>query len=232
MMSVRRTILAALLLVATPVAAQQEASFTVEQKDLASQAEVEGGSTVDLTLTANLTGEGFSCTQDIEAPVNVTVEASLPSDAPPNASVDVTNASLAFPIPAGEYTTNAYSQEANATVSASAGSGLTENVTATLTVTSTFPGGNYSSCVPMTFPSASSSPGEVELRLIADDPPEPEPEPEPEGNETGENATQPPGNETPGNETEEGNGIPLPWQAAPLAAVGAALLARTRQGGS
>lgn len=231
-MRFRWTVLAALLLVAAPVAAQQEASFTLEQEGLASEAEVEGGGSVDLAVGLNLTGEGFSCTQEVEAPVNVTVESSLPSDAPPNASLDVTEDQQAFAIPAGEYSTAPYSEEANATVSASAGSGLRENVTATLTVTSTYPGGNYTNCLPMEFPSASSSPGEVQLRMIADDPPEPEPDPEPEDNATDDNTTQPPANDSDANASDEGdNGIPLPWQGAPLAAIGAALLLRSRRGG-
>lgn len=224
------TLLACLLLLAAPAAAQQQASFSLEQTDAPSQAEVTGGESVELSLVANLTGEGFSCTQDVEAPVNVTAEVSLPEDAPPNASVALTDASKTFPIPAGEYTTDPYAEEANATVSASAASGLRENVTATVTISSEFPGGTYDSCVPSEFSPASSSPAEVELSLVADDPPEPE-EPEDNGTMDPDNETQPPANDSGANDSEDGNGIPLPWQAAPLAALGAALALRGREPG-
>lgn len=228
------TVLAAVAILAVPAAAQQEASFSLEQKNVASQAEVVGGQRVDLPLTVNLTGEGFTCTQEVEAPVNVTAEASLASDAPPNAQLETTDAEHTFPIPTGEYQVSAYGQETNTTVSASAASGLQENTTATLTLTSNYPGGEHTGCLPMQFSPATSEPAEVEVSLIADDPPEPEPPDEPDDDPADDNTTAPPTNDTPTDpsEDEDDNGIPLPWQAAPLAAIAAALAIRRREGGA
>jgi hypothetical protein len=232
-MQVRWTVVAALLVLAAPVAAQSEASFSLEQKNVTSELEIRGGESASVPMDLNLTGEGFSCTAEVEAQVNVTVEASLPSDAPPNASLTPTDTQTVFAIPSGEYETSAYSQEESASVSASAGSGLTENTTGTLTISSEYPGGEYADCLPMTFPPANSSPAEVQVSLIADDPPEPEPEdpPEEDDEETPEENTTapPPTNESNGDE-EEDNGIPFPWQASPLAAIGAALVLRRRAG--
>lgn len=232
-MQARWTALVALLVLAVPVAAQDSASFTVAQESPPARVSADGGTTAGIDLAVNLTGEGFGCTSEVEAPVNTTATVSLPSDAPPNASVETTMASLAFAIPEGQYETEPYNDVVNATVQADVGGGVRENYTATLTLTSTFPGGTYDSCIPMEFSPAESDPAEVQLQVVADDPPEPdeddgdEPPADDSGNETGP-GTNPPANDTPGNESEDDNGVPVPWTAAPLAAILAALAGRRR----
>lgn len=239
-MQARWIVLATALLLASPIAAQDSASVELTQKDVTSSVEVKGGGSVEIGLAVNLTADNFTCSSEVELPVNVTAEPSLPSSAPENASLSVQNATKAFPVPAGPRT-EAYTAEANATLTAEAGSGLRENTSATVTVESSFPGANYSSCVPMEFSPATSSPAEVKVDLIADNPPEPETDEDEEteeptdnstvqGNETTEPPTQ---NTTNTNASDEGpTGVPFPWQATPLGAILAALLLRRGEQGS
>lgn len=221
-----RFLAAVIVLALAAPAAAQEASFAVSQADVPVGLEVDAGSTTSIAFDVNLTGEGFSCAADVEAPVNATLAADVPSS-PENASVDPGNASKAFPIPAGDYHTQTYNQSTRAEVDVAVGGGVSENYTATLSLTSTFPGGTYQDCVPSEFPEASSETAEIRLDVVAD-----EPEEEPEADD----GTQPPANET--NETdtngsdgdntstEDENGLPVPWQIAPLGLVAAALACR------
>lgn len=243
-MQVRWTLLFATVLVAAPAAAQQ-ASFSLTQEGAPGEVEVTAGEGVELTVVQNLTGEGFTCTSEVIAPVNATVDVSLPSDAPANASVTPTNATKEFPIPANTYETQAYNQQANATVSADTDGGVRENYTATLTVESTFPGGNYSACVPMQFSPASSDPAEVTLSVVADNPPEDTGDDDTDDGDAGtggnnstnnltddpDDTTEPPANDS-GNDTgdgdDEASGVPVPWQAAPVALAAAAIAVRSR----
>lgn len=231
-MQARWTIVVAALVLAAPAAAQ-EASVQVAQEEVPSRVMADAGTSEDVQLGVNLTAEGFSCTSEVIAPVNTTAEVTLPSDAPANASVTPTNASKEFPIPAGEYQTQPYQQRANVTLSADIGGGVQENYTATLTLTSTFPGADYSSCIPMTFAPAESGTAEVELKITRDEvPPEPDTDEDDQGNQTdgpGDTTDDTDaGNGSAANDSadEEESGVPVPWQATPLAALFAALVAR------
>lgn len=215
------------LALAVPAGAQ-EASFTVSQQDVPVGEELEAGESISIAFDVGLQGDGFSCAAEVEAPVNATLEAQLPSDAPPNASVEPGEDSAAFPIPAGNYHTEPYNQSTAFEVPVETGSGVSENYTATLTLESTFPGGTYDDCLPSEFPEASSEPAEIRLDVVADEPEPEEPvdeEPEEPVNDTNET-------ETPANGTDDGaeeNGLPLPATAVPPALIAAALLAGARQ---
>lgn len=234
-MQVRAWIVLAVLALAVPAGAQQ-ASFSVGQSQAPASLETEAGSSTSFDVAVNITGEGFSCAAEVEAPVNTTVEASVPSSAPDNASVTPTDASLAFAIPAGDYHTEAYNDSATATIDVETDSGVSEDYTATLSVTSVFPGGMYTDCLPQEFPEAQSEALQVELDVTADQPAdqggdedEQQPEEEPE-----DNTTQPPTNETPGEEDngEEDNGIPLPWPLVPASLAAVAVVSRRLGSGS
>jgi hypothetical protein len=221
------------LALALPAGAQ-EASFTVTQETVPAGEEIEAGESLTFAFNATLEGEGFSCATDVEAPVNATVSAELPSDAPDNASVEPGNASKAFPIQAGNYQTEPYNQSASYEIPVETGSGVTENYSATLSVESVFPGGTYDNCVPSEFPEAASEVAKIRLDVTADDPEPEEPvdeEPEQPANDTNETTT-PPANETANETTEDdegSTGIPTGAHLVPIAFVGAALLAGARR---
>jgi hypothetical protein len=87
-----------------------------------------------------------------------------------------------------------------------------------------FPGVTYEECVPSQLPGDESDPAEIRVDVVADEPEADEPEPP--VNDTNE-TTNGTANET-SNDTaapEDENGLPVPWQLAPLG-LGAAALAR------
>lgn len=227
-MHVRAWALVVVVALAAPAGAQQ-ASFSVSQEEVDEELSLEAGGSATIGFTMHLAGEGFACTMDVEAPVNATLEATVEDPAPENASVTTTPANKTFPIPAGTYETEAYNESADAEVAVETESGVSENYTATLALTSTFPGGTYENCVPTEFPEAISETAEIELTVQAD---EPEPE-EPVDEEPTNDTDEQPDNGT-ANETDEGadegseeeNGLPTPAILAPLAAIVAAVASR------
>lgn len=223
------TVVLVVLALAVPAGAQS-ASFTVSQSPTSTQLQTEAGSSVSVDVGVNLTGEGFSCAAEVEAPVNTTAEASVPSSAPDNASVTASDASLAFTIPSGDYHTQPYNDSMTATIDVETGSGVSEDYTATVSLTSVFPGGTYMDCLPQEFPEAQSESAQIQIDVTADQPPQ-------QGGDDGEeepddgmenNTTEPPTNESPGGEDSGGedNGIPLPWPLVPLSLAVVALVSR------
>lgn len=224
-MRIRAWIVLAVLALAVPAGAQQ-ASFAVDQGEAPVELETEAGSSVSFDVDVNLTGEGFSCAGDVEAPVNATVEVEVPSSAPDNASVTPADASIGFPIPAGTYHTEAYNQSTTTTIEVETGSGVREDYTASLSLQSVYPGGTYMDCVPQEFPAAESETAQIQLDVLADRAPE---EPETDVDEEPEdNTTEPPMNDTPddGSPDEEEDGIPLPWPLVPASLAALALATR------
>lgn len=205
------------LMLAAPVGAQQ---FTVSQEETPTELEIEAGSSASFDVTVTLSGEGFACTSEVEAPVNATLAAG-------EASVTTEDAALAFAIPAGDYNTEAYNGTESAQLTVAAEGGETRNYTTTLDLVSTFPGGTYDACVPQEFPEASSEPAQITLDVIADEAPEEEEDEEPV-NEVGNETDQ---NETAGDEQtdEEENGLPLPASLVPPSLLAAALLVSDRR---
>jgi hypothetical protein len=217
-------------------AAAQEASFDVAQSEAPSELTLEAGESTSMSPTVALSGEGFSCSQEVEAPVNTTVATAIEQPSPENANVTASDVAKTFPIRAGEYTTTPYNETANATIDVETDSGVTENYTATLEVTSTFPGGTYEACVPNEFPEASSDPVQIQLEVTADEEPEDEEPEEPTepmndtvGNESTNDSAADDGSDPAGEDSEDG--IPAPGAVVPLALVGAALLATGRRRG-
>jgi hypothetical protein len=217
---------AALLAIAGLAAAQQP-SFSVELEPQDEAGELSPGESKDVTVLVRLTGDNFSCAENEELPVNVSVSnpngvtgLADPSELVFSDTQGIHNSGTA----AGGYNN---SQETTVTVqAANTASGGDREVT----VTGTFPGGNYGppegSCngefpsaegttsLPVTV--ASSDAGTTDGGATDGD--------ETTGGNDGGNGTTDGGEDSGGDD----NGIPFgPW-VAPLALVAGAVALRRR----
>lgn len=203
-----------LAVLAVPASAQQ-ADVSVSSNVSQAPNEAQAGSSIEVDTGVELRIEGFTCSQEIEVPVNVTMAAEVSSDAPANASVTTSNNTAEFPVPSTPYYTEGYEQTTTATVQATPQSGVSEDYNVSLAVQAVFEGATYDSCVPSEFSPAESNITEIDVLVRADEQPD-----DGDGDQTGNDTSDL--NETPGNGSDEqagedGNGIPLGPLAAPLA---------------
>lgn len=210
----------AALLATAGLAAAQQASFTVTLEPQGEAGELSPGQTSSVNVNVRLEGDQFSCADDEELPVELSASGSggVTGTADP--------AELVFSNTMGVHSTSSpaggYNESQQATVTVQAG---TTAGTHDVTVTGSFPGGNYGppdgSCSGE-FPSAEGT-ANIPVTVQADN----------AGDGTGgtgdDGTTGDDTNGTGGGNTtdgEEDNGIPLgPWMA-PLAFVGAAIALR------
>lgn len=214
----------AALLATAGLAAAQQASFTVTLEPQGEAGELSPGQASSVSVEVRLEGDGFSCAEDEELPVELSASGSggVTGTADPSEIVFSNTMGVhSTSTPAGGYNE---SEQATVTVQAGTSSGTHD-----VTLTGTFPGGSYGppdgSCSGE-FPSAEGT-ANIPVTVQADD--------TGDGTDgTGDDGTA--GDDTDGGGTNDGgnatdggeddNGIPLgPWMA-PLAFVGAALALR------
>ncbi len=205
----------ALLVLAVPASAQQ-AHVSVRSNVSQAPNVTQAGSSIEIDTSVDLRIEEFTCSQEIEVPVNVTMEAEVSSDAPANASVTTSNTTAEFPVPSTPYYTEGYEQSTTATVQATPQSGVSEDYNVSLAVQAVFEGATYDSCVPSEFSPAESNITEIDVLVRADEQPDDDVG---DGDQTGNDTSDL--NDTPGDGADEEagedeNGIPLGPLAAPL----------------
>lgn len=220
----------AVLALAGPASAQQ-VSLAIESAP--EDRQITAGESVDLGSDVNITVSGVDCAEPVDLPVNLTADVSEPAP-PPNASTTAEQGVLTFTVPQGSHHSETsgtpignesgpYQAVQTGTIPVSTASGVRQNYTAEVSIQAVFDGLTTETCVPQEFPSAQSDPVAVTLDVIADDPPEPE-------SGDGGASASPPGAGTNGTNGTEGapsdNGVPLGGALVPLAAAGAALVAR------
>lgn len=204
-----------LTLLTAGVAVAQDFSVSVLPPEDATS--VSAGDSTTVSVDVNLQGENFYCTGEVELPVQVSASGGSDVTATP-ASETVT-----FTTSANIYNENteAFNQTQPVDVTTSAGSGASSGSTQ-VTVTATFEGGDYTpDCGPQAFNSdEASAPYDVNVQGTSTD----------DGGTDGTDGGAG-GNGTDGGDdgSDDGNGIPGPGALAPLAVVGAAMLARARR---
>lgn len=208
-------VIAALLATAGLATAQ---SFTVTLDAQSDPGDLSPGASDSVTVEVRLEGDGFSCADDEELPVEVTVDgaggvtgSADPAELTYGNTMGVHNSDS----PAG-----GYNESAQTTVSVQAG---TQGGTHDVTVTGSFPGGSYGppdgSCSGE-FPPAEGTTS-IPVTVQSDDP-----APGGDGDDgTGDDGTD--GNQTDGGDGDE-NGIPFGPAMAPLGLLLAALSLRRR----
>jgi hypothetical protein len=227
----RFALLAALLLVAPPAAAQ---SFSVTVNEIPSETTVDagGGETFDANVT--MQGQGFECLQAVTFTGNATLEASIPSSAPPNASISTTDGSAEYTVPEGpprdSPTSDPYVESQTIQAGFTVDPGVKQNYSATLTLTGEWPTVSPGpSCTGEELGGVSTS-EEITVNVVRDVAPQPETPDDGGDSDEDDTATPPADNGTDpasGDSSDEGDsGIPVPWHVAPLALAGVALLLR------
>lgn len=214
------------LLATAGLAAAQQPSFTVTVEPQGEAGSISTGESADVNVLVRLEGDNFSCAEDEDLPVQMSVDPAggVSGTADPAELVfSGTMGVWSSDSPAGHYNE---SQETTVTVEASNSASPGSH---DVTVNGVFPGGDYGppdGTCGGSFPSAEDS---------ADIPVTVESQQTDDGTDTGTDGTDGDDDDSPatgnGTDTEDGddgNGIPLgPW-LAPLAFVGAALALRRR----
>lgn len=215
-----------MLLATAGLAAAQQPSFSVTVEPQDSAGTISPGESTDVTVLVRLEGDNFSCAGDEDLPVNVTVSQSG------GVSGTASPEQLVFSGTMGVYSSDSpaggYNESQETTVSFQA-SNTASSGSHDVTVTGTFPGGNYGppegSCGGE-FPSAEGT-ANVPVTVQSQQTDGTDDGDTDDGTDDGD-ASPPTGNDTADGGEEEDNGIPLgPW-LAPLAFLGAALVLRRR----
>lgn len=219
-----------LLLATAGFASAQEATFSLNVKPASSSTTVDAGASSSVSVDVNLQGDGFSCAENEELPVNLTIAQTrgVSGSADPNP--------LIFSNTQGIHSSSApsgpYNETQTATVSISAASTASSG-DRSVQIQGVFPGGNYGasgggSCEPGNFPSAEDS-ATVTVTVRGSD----------GGTSTNgtdggtgtggtDGGTGSGGGSPNGSSSGEENGTPVGAWVAPLALIGGALAARRR----
>lgn len=222
----------ALLLIATPVAAQ-EVTLTIENTP--DERSIQAGQSIDVGGDVTIGVSGVDCASEVPLPVNLTASASAPS----GQQIDTEQGPVDFTLPAGAYHSEANGTQAGPYTSTSPGaasvspaSGVTEEYTADIELVAVFEGASSMECLPNEIPGTESDPVTVPLTVTPDQAPPTDGDTNDTGDDPldggpgGSNDTTAPPD---GSEGEGDNGIPVPWQIAPLALALCAFALRRRR---
>lgn len=192
-------------------------SFSVSVSPPEDALTVSAGDSSTATVDVNLQGENFYCTAETEFPVTVSASGGSGVTATPGSDT------ITFTAGSNIYNENtaAYNETESVDVTTSAGAGASSGSTQ-VTVTATFEGGDYTpDCGPTEFPGdEASAPYDVNVEGSSTD------DGTDGGTDGGDGGA---GNGTDGEDGDDGNGVPGPGALAPVAVLGAALLARARR---
>ncbi len=227
----------AVVALAGAAAAQGSATFTVSLAGPDSPVSITGGQSQSVPIDITLMGDGFGCAQEAVLPVNVTASSS-------RLTPTVNPAGLEYTVPSGLYNSQVPANQAppyNSTqptsIEVSVPSGQTSGFTTQVTVTATFPGGNYGvsgegNCEPGEFSSAEGTVA-IDVSVQADATGGTDGGDGGTGGTDGgtgsDGGTGGDGGTNSSDDGDDGNGIPVgPW-AIPAGLVAAALAARRRR---
>lgn len=211
------------VLAIAPLSAAQDASFSVTLEPQGEAGTLSPGDSSDVTVLVRLEGDGFSCTSDEELPVQLSAQGTSGVTGTPATEEIVFSNTMG--IHNSDSPSGGYNESSETTVTVEASNGASSG-TYDVTLTGTFPGGNYGppegSCSGE-FPSAE---GTTDIPVTV------------EADESGDGTT--PGSDGGGGDTngtdggspdggeDGGNGIPIgPW-IAPIALVASAVALRRR----
>lgn len=214
------------VLAIAPLSAAQEASFSVTLEPQDEAGTLSPGDSSDVTVLVQLEGDGFSCTGDEELPVQLSAQgASGVTGSPATEEIVFSNT---MGIHSSDGPSGPYNESDETTVTVEASNGASSG-THDVTVTGSFPGGNYAppegSCSGE-FPPAEGTTS-IPVTVEAD---EPDDGTTP-GGDGGDGGSGGDTNGTDGGAPdggEEDNGIPIGSWIAPIALVASAVALRRR----